>query len=159
MKRCVGLIVVACVQFGCSKSPQSYVDRGNQLVADGKYAEAELQYRKSIIADPKFGEGYYRLGVLEHSLRHGAEALDDLQRAVDFDGGNENYAIELANVSIEAYQVVPARKKLYEQAAQEADTLLSKDPNSFDGLRLHGDIMVIDRRYDEALSDFRRASV
>jgi len=134
------------------------VNRGDQLVADGKYAEAELQYRKSIVADPKFAEGYYRLGVLEHSLRHGAEALDDLQRAVDFDRGNENYAIELANISVEAYQAVPARKNLYEQASQEADILLSKDPNSFDGLRLHGDIMVIDRRYDEALSDFRKAS-
>jgi len=158
MKWYLGLIVVVCLQFGCSKSPQSYVDRGNQLVADGKYKEAELQYRKSIIADPKFAEGYYRLGVLEHSLRHGTEALADLQRAVDFDRENENYAIDLASISIEAYQLVPAKKNLYEQASQEADLLLNKDPNSFDGLRLHGDIMVIDRRYDEALSDFRRAS-
>jgi tetratricopeptide (TPR) repeat protein len=158
MKRYIGLIAVVCVQFGCSKSPQSYVDRGNQLVANGKYVEAELQYRKSIIADPKFAEGYYRLGVLEHSLRHGTEALDDLQRAVDFDRGNENYAIDLASISLEAYQLVPAKKNLYEQASQEAEILLSKDPNSFDGLRLHGDIMVIDRRYDEALADFRRAS-
>jgi hypothetical protein len=57
MKLYIGVIVVACVQFGCSKSPLSYVDRGNQLVADGQYAKAELQYRKSIIADPKFAEG------------------------------------------------------------------------------------------------------
>ncbi len=117
MKRYIGVIAAACLQFGCSKSPQSYVDRGNQLVASGKYAEAELQYRKSIIEDPKFAEGYFRLGVLEHNLRQGTEALNDLQRAVDFDRGNETYAIELANVSIEAYQAVPVRKNLYEQAA------------------------------------------
>ena len=66
--------------------------------------------------------------------------------------------MELANVSIEAYQVTPGRKNLYEQAAQEADRLLKKDPNSFDGLRLRGDVLVIDRKYDEALSEFRKAN-
>jgi tetratricopeptide (TPR) repeat protein len=127
-------------------------------MAAGKYADAELQYRKSILKDPKFAEGYFRLGVLEYQLRHGGEALDDFQRAVDFDRGNEHYAVELANVSIEAYQVLPTRKNLYEQAAQEADHLLRKDPNSFDGLRLKGDVLVIDRNYDDAMAEFQKAN-
>jgi tetratricopeptide (TPR) repeat protein len=153
------VVVLVCFQLACSKSPQSYLERGNRLVAAGKYADAELQYRNSILKDPNFAEGYYRLGLLKYKLRRGAEALKDLQRAAEFDPSDERYAIELANVSIEAYQVAPDKKKLYDQAAQEADRLLKKDPNSFDGLRLRGDLLVIDRKYDEALSEFRKANV
>jgi tetratricopeptide (TPR) repeat protein len=128
------------------------------MLAAGKYADAQLQYRKSISEDPKFAEGYYRLGVLEYQLKHGIEALDDLQRAVNFDPGNERYGIELANLSLEAYQAMPNRKNLYEQVAEEADRLLKKDPSSFDGLRLKGDVLVIDRKYDDAMSEFQKAN-
>jgi tetratricopeptide (TPR) repeat protein len=158
MKRYIWLLAAVCLQCACSKSPQSYLERGNRFMAAGNYADAELQYRKSILIDPKFAEGYYQLGLLEYKLRHGGEALDDFQRAVDFDPGNEDYGVQLANLSIEVYQLAPGRKSLYEQAAQEADALLKKDPNSFDGHRLRGDVLVIDRKYDDALSEFRKAS-
>jgi tetratricopeptide (TPR) repeat protein len=158
MKRYVCVAAVLCLEVACSKSPQSYVERGNRLMAAGKYADAELQYRESISKDPKFAEGYYRLGLIEYKFRHGGEALEDLQRAVDFAPGNDTYAVELANISVEAYQAVPGRKNLYDQAVQEADALLKKDPNSFDGLRLRGDVLVLDRKYDDALAEFRKAN-
>jgi tetratricopeptide (TPR) repeat protein len=158
MKRYVWLAVAIWVQVGCSKSPQTYVERGNQFLAAGKYADAELQYRKSTSKDPKFAEGYYRLGLLELNLRQGPAALEDFERAAHFDPGNERYAVELAGISIEAFQAMPSRKNLYEQASREADDLLLKDPTSFDGHRLRGDILVIDRKYDEALSEFRKAN-
>lgn len=158
MKRAAGLAILVCFQLACSKSPRSYVARGDRLLAAGKYADAEIEYRKSVVKDPKFAEGYYGLGKLEYQLGRGADALDDLQRAVDFAPHNDAYGIELASVAIEAYQVMPTRKKLYDEAAQEADALLKKDPNSFDGLRLRGDVLVVDRKYDEALQNFRRAN-
>jgi tetratricopeptide (TPR) repeat protein len=157
MKRFVWVGVVACLQLACSKSAETYLQRGNSLMEAGKYADAEIQYRKSILKDPKFAEGYYRLGLVEYKLHHGGQALDDLQRAVDFDPGNDAYGIELANVSIEAYQVQPTRNNLYQQGAHEADLLLQKNPNSFDGLRLKGDVFVIDRKYDEAMAAFQKA--
>jgi tetratricopeptide (TPR) repeat protein len=128
------------------------------MMAAGRYADAELLYRKSVIKDPKFAEGYYQLGLLEYKMRHKGQALDDVQRAANFDPNNEAYAVQLAGMSVEAYQAVPSRKNLYDQAAHEADVLLKKDPNSFDGLRLHGDVLAIDRQYDEALSEFRKAN-
>jgi len=128
------------------------------LAAAGKYADAELQYRESILKDPKFAEAYYRLGLLEYKLHHGAEALQDLERAVNFDPSNHRYRVELASVGIEAYQVMPNKKNLYEQTVLEADVLLKQDPNSFDGHRLRGDVLVIDRNYDAALAEFRKAN-
>src|SRR5277367_1534307 len=158
MNRHVWVAALVCFQLACTKSPQSYLERGNRLFAAGKFEDAELQYRNSVLKDPNFAEGYYRLGLLKYTLRRGAEALRDLQHAADLDPSDERYAVELANVSIEAYQVTPGKKKLYDQADQEADRLLKRDPNSFDGLRLRGDLLVIDRKYDEALSEFRKAN-
>jgi tetratricopeptide (TPR) repeat protein len=66
--------------------------------------------------------------------------------------------VELASVGIEAYQVMPARKNLYEYAAQEAGLLLNRDPDSFDGHRLRGDVLVIDRKYADALAEFQKAN-
>ena len=158
MKRYLCALSVLFLELACSKSPQYHVERGNRLMASGKYADAELQYRESISKDPKFAEGYYRLGLLEYNQRHGGQALEDLQRAVEFAPGNDVYAVELANISVEAYELLPGRKNLYEAVAREADVLLKKDPNSFDGLRLRGDVLVFDRRYDDALAEFRKAN-
>src|ERR1700733_2471418 len=108
MRRFAWVGLVVCLQLACSKSPQSFLERGNRLAAAGKYADAELQYRNSILKDHKFAEAYYRLGLVEYKLGHPGEALDDFQRAVDFDSGNESYAIEFANVALEAYQAVPS---------------------------------------------------
>src|SRR5689334_19175687 len=130
MKRSLSLLPVVCLALACSQSPRSYVERGNALAAEGKLADAELLYRKSIQKDPKFAEGYYRLSTVEYRIGRGNEALADLQRAVEFDPGNERYSIELASVAIEAYQATPTAKVLYDIAAREGDKLLKKDANS-----------------------------
>ncbi|HEX5228394.1 MAG TPA: tetratricopeptide repeat protein, partial [Bryobacteraceae bacterium] len=157
MVRASVLAALVCVQVGCLKSPQSHLDRGNRLMAAGEYPGAEIEYRKSIQQAPRFAEAYYRLGLLDYQLQQGTEALENLQRARSLDPGNQRYSIDFASVAIEAFQVMPDKKYLYEQAVQEADSLLQKDPASFEGLRLRGDIAVIDRKYDAALADFEKA--
>lgn len=158
MRRAVGLAVLAVLQLACSRSPQWYLERGNRLAAAGKYSAAEIEYRHSIQNAPNFAEGYYRLGVLEYQLRHGDQALDDVEQAVSRDPKNDRYGIELASMAIEAFQLVPTRANLYKIAADEADHLLKQDPNSFDGLRLRGDVLVADRRYADAEAEFRKAN-
>ena len=157
MKWYAGVLVVVCLQVACSKSPRTYLERGSRLESAGKYADAKIEYRKSVLKDPKFAEGYYRLGLLEYKLHDGFNALEDFERAAGYDRGNDKYAIEVANLCIEAFQAWPARRHFYEQAADEADLLLKKNPKSFDGLRLRGDILVIDRKYDDALVELRKA--
>jgi tetratricopeptide (TPR) repeat protein len=152
---CVTLIV--CFECACSRSAQSYVDRGNQYFDSGKFADAELQYRKSIAANRNLAEGYYRLALTELELHKGGPALIDLQRAVDLNPGSDMYRIQLANLSLVAYQADSSNPNLYGAVAQEADRLLKRNPNSFDGLRLRGDILMIDRKPDEALAFFQRA--
>lgn len=157
MQKYLWIAILVGLQWGCSKSPQVYVARGNALAAAGNIEEAKIEYRNSIRKNPKFAEAYYRLALIERHDNQVGDALNDLHRAVDYDPNNESYAIELANASVQAYQIVP-RQNLYDEASKEAQHLLKKDPNSFDGLRLQGDLYVIDRKYDDAMAEFQKAS-
>ncbi len=153
---CVALLIG--LQCACSRSAQSYLDRGNQFFDNGKYADAELQYRKSISRDVKLAEGYYRLGLTELQLQQPGPALVDLQRAVNLNPTSDVYRIQLANLALLVYQANSSNQHLYDLVAQEADRLLKRNPNSFDGLRLRGNVLMIDRKPGEALAFFQRAN-
>jgi tetratricopeptide (TPR) repeat protein len=156
--RLVGCVVVLVVlEASCGRSAQSYLERGNALFRLGKYADAQLEYRGSIAKNPRLAEAYYRLGLAEIQLDHGPAALAALERAVDFAPNDDQYGIELADLSLEAYQADPRATRAYDQTTQIAYDLLKKNPNSFDGLRLRGEVLVIDRKYEEALPELRKA--
>src|SRR5271155_6101846 len=59
------LILSAGIVVSCRQSPQQYVAKGNNFFKAGKYEDAIINYKKAIQRDPKFGEGYYRLGLAE----------------------------------------------------------------------------------------------
>jgi tetratricopeptide (TPR) repeat protein len=155
----------ACATFcalliasACGRSAQSYLARGNSLFHADKFEEAELEYRSSLAKDPRFAEAYDRLGLTELQLGRRAAALAALRRAVDFAPANDQYKIDLATLSLEEYQEEPGAKNLYLQSADIASSLLQKTPNSVDGLRLHGELLILDRKYDEALAELQKAA-
>jgi tetratricopeptide (TPR) repeat protein len=148
------LIIVS----GCSRSPQHYVSRGNQLFDAGKHADASLQYRKALQKDPKFGEAYYRLGLAELKVDKALDAYRALTRAAELMPGNEEVRASLGDVSLALFIVDPRHSKpFYEQLAKAAQDLLAKDPNSFHGSRLKAAVALIDRNPKEAVEYYRRA--
>ncbi len=122
-----------------------------------KYQEAQFQYRASISKDPRFAEAYYRLGLTDAAMGDGTAALGALDQAREFSPNNDEYGIAFADLSLEAYQEDPTDKKSYDHVSREAYDLLRRNPSSFDGLRLHAEILIIDRKYDEALTELRKA--
>src|ERR1700733_15840627 len=61
----LSLVLSAGIMVSCRQTPQQYVARGNTFFKAGKYEDAIINYKKAIQRDPKFGEGYYRLGLAE----------------------------------------------------------------------------------------------
>src|ERR1700748_1262210 len=57
------VILLALLSGACSRSPEYFLKKGNQLAAQGKYAEAELNYRNATQKNPRFGEAFYQLGL------------------------------------------------------------------------------------------------
>jgi tetratricopeptide (TPR) repeat protein len=154
---CLGLMLCVC-QLGCSRGPQYYVAKGNRLYSEGKYPEAVLNYRNGIKKDANFAEAHYRLGLAELKQGNGRGAYDEFQRAVALAPNREDIRVELANLVLMSYSADPGKPKvLYNQIRDTAEYLLNKDANSFQGLRLRGDVLSIDGRFDEAIVVFRKA--
>lgn len=151
------LAVAICIQAACTRSAKSYLERGNQYFDQGRFADAELEYRRSIQKAPRSAEAYYDLGLDEVQRQKEVDALGDFQRAVSLEPANEAYRIQLANVSLLLYRANPSAQALYDYVSSEAGRLLGKTPNSFDGLRLRGNILTIDRKPEEALAYLSRA--
>ena len=73
-RACVLLAAAACLlMVACSRDPGAMRDRcvasGNKYFQNGKYKEASILYRRALQFDPRSGEAYYRLGLVDLALR------------------------------------------------------------------------------------------
>ncbi len=77
------VILLAFGVAGCSRSAQSYLERGNAQLEKGNVDAAVLEYRNAVERDPKFAPA--RLKLAEVYLRSGnpAGALAESVRAAD----------------------------------------------------------------------------
>jgi predicted Zn-dependent protease len=156
------LPAAACwaVMIGCSGSPLGYVEKGNALMASGKYVDASLNYKKAIQKDAKFAEAYYRLGLSELKQDKIREGLAALSQASRLSPDRKDISVSLADTSLAAYVGGGGRSThLYEQVKTISDDLLKKDSASYDGLRLQGQLATLDGKPDQAVELFRKANV
>ena len=79
----VGAAVVTVAVAGCSRSAQSYFERGNAYLEKGNVDAAVLEYRKAVEKDPKFAPARLKLGELYLKRGNGAGALGEYVRAAD----------------------------------------------------------------------------
>lgn len=154
---CIFAVIVAA-SFGCGVSKQSYLAKGNELFAAGKYDDASLNYRKAIQKDPAFGEAYYRLGLTALKLEKGRIAYDSLLRATQLLPANEDAKQKFADVCLSIYLADSSRpQSLYAQIAKISDEFVSKNAASYEGLMLKGYLAVTDRKLTSGIDFLERA--
>jgi len=143
---------------GCGRNAKSYLDKGNQLFAEGKYADASINYRNCLKRAPRWGEAHYRLGLAELKQQNSYVAVEEFRTAVELTPDRDDFRVQLADAALNLYQTDTSKPKaLYDQVAGTADYLLKRNPNSFDGLRFHADVLAMDGRLDEALAIYKKA--
>ncbi len=146
----------------CNRDPKAasrkYVDTGNKYFTRAKYKEASIMYRRALQKDLKNPEAYYRLALVDLKQRQFSEAAHSLQRAVQLDPSNSDASAKLADLYFASYiQNPPKRKEELDEVRSIADTLLKKDPKSYDGLRLRAFIALADKNLPEAIREFEAA--
>ncbi len=147
------------VLTSCNRGAAHYLDLGNRYYQQGKYAEAVINFRKSIQKDPTSAEPHYRLGLAELKQGNALVAYQELHRGVDLAPARDDIRIQLGDVALNGYQESRQKPKfLYDQVAEVVDYLLKNNPNSFDGLRLRADLASIDGRLDDAVSTYQRVN-
>ncbi len=156
-------VLASVVLPGCSRDPKVLRERcisnGNKYFQNGKYRQASILYRRALQFDPKYAEAHYRLGLTAMQLKDYSTAAQSFQRACDLDPSNEDAAIHLAEIYVAAYIANPVlNKHLLSDAKLSVGRILSRNPKSYDGLRLAADIAVASGDRETAIQRLRDAN-
>src|ERR1700748_2378338 len=93
------VILLALLSGACSRSPEYFLKKGNQLAAQGKYAEAELNYRNATQKNPRFGEAFYQLGLTDMKAGKVIDGYRALGMAAQLMPDRDDVKVKLADLS------------------------------------------------------------
>jgi tetratricopeptide (TPR) repeat protein len=165
MKRLPLLLVIPLLFLlaACNTDPKAaskkYVDNGNKYFSRGKYKEASIMYRRALAKDARYGEAWYRLGLVNSQLGVPLEAIRAFNRAHELDPANTDAAVKLADLELLFYVSNPqGNRPLLGELKDLDQQLLKKDPKSFDGLRIAGYIALVEKDVKGAIQKFEEAN-
>src|SRR6266536_3563377 len=140
---------------GCGRSANYYLNTGAKQYEAGRYDDAVINYRKAIQKNANSGDAYYGLGRALLKQQKVGEAFGALKKAAELSPANMDAKLLLADTALSAYLSDNRHPKvLYDLLGSLATEFLEKDPNSYDGLRLKGDLALTDRKFADAEACF-----
>jgi tetratricopeptide (TPR) repeat protein len=152
--RYLTLALTALCLISCNRDPnylkQEYLKRGNDFFKAGKLKEANIYYRKAIEQDRKFGEAYYRLALTDLKQGAGVSSLRPLRVAVELlkpgTPESNDAILKLAEIEVSAAASVEKNEAMIKEVQSYSDGLLKRNPNSWEGHKLAGDLAFLDVR-------------
>jgi len=146
--RYLAVTFAALLLVSCSRDPNylkaKYVDSGNKYFDGGRYREASIMYRKSIETDKKYGPAYYRLALVDLKQGQVGPAVPALRRAVELlKAGTpdaDDATLKLSEIMIVAAQGQEHNEAIVKEVQQMVDGLLKRNPKSWEGHKLTGDL-------------------
>jgi tetratricopeptide (TPR) repeat protein len=144
-KRVLVIALAALVALvSCNRDPsvakKRYLDSGNKYFERGKLKEASIMYRNALQKDLRYGPAHYKLGLTYIRMGQLAPAVASLRRAVELLPVEQPDHWDAVVKLSEIYLVASPDKLYMEEVEGFTKQLLKRDPNSFDGHRLRGDL-------------------
>jgi len=149
------LFAAAC---GPEAKKKKALEGGNKYFEKGQYKQARLMYLNAIKADPRFGEAYYKLALTNLQLGALAEAVGNLQRAIEMQPENMDAHSKLSDIYLNAYSQNPTKyKNVMTDIRDLAARMEKRGKGSFEELRLRAFLALSEGKTEEGLSLFRQA--
>jgi tetratricopeptide (TPR) repeat protein len=141
----------------CAWSPEAkvarHLERGDKYFAQQKYKEAIIEYKNVLQIESKNGHAFQQLGFAHYALGEMGLAMPYLATAKELDPENPGIRIKLATILLLSGKP--------EEARQETDFILGKDPKNFDALVLSAglarepdEVKAVIERFQELESEF-----
>jgi tetratricopeptide (TPR) repeat protein len=149
--RYLTLAVVAFTLASCSRDPnylkKKDLERGNKYMAAGKTREAEIMYKNAIKEDRKYAEAYYRLALAYLKDNSGVNAVRPLRVAAEeLKKGtpeSNDAILKLAEIEVSAAATIEKSDAFIKEVEGYRDGLLKRNPNSWEGHKLSGDLELL----------------
>jgi tetratricopeptide (TPR) repeat protein len=148
------LLLVLCIAVAaCSKDPaaerEARVKRGDELLAEGKVADATLEYRAAVAAEPASGIARRKLGLAYLQSEDPGRAVAELVRAADYLPDDVDAQLEAGRALLLARQ--------FEDARARADKVLARDPRNVSAHILKGNALGGLRDFEAAFAEVQQA--
>jgi tetratricopeptide (TPR) repeat protein len=170
------VLTLIAALVSCSRDPavvkKRYFESGNKYFEKGRYREASIQYRNALKQDGKYGPAHYKLGLTALKQNDFAGAVNSFRRALNTLPPDSPDRIDSTVKLAEIYLQAARGEKVYmDEVEGFTKELLKRDPNSFDGHRLVGELDVsrafnaykekhpeeVAKLLNEATDEFRKA--
>jgi len=143
--RYVAIVLMAMLALvSCSRDPnvakKRYLDSGNKYFDRGKYKEASIMYRNALQKDLRYGPAHYKLGLTQVKLGQLAPAVQSFRRAIELLPTDQPDHWDAVVKLSEIYLAAAPSKQYLDDVEGYTKQLLKRDPNSYDGHRLTGDL-------------------
>ncbi len=130
---CVSALVLALVGCGgADERKAAYLERGMQLVEEGNFEKAQLEFKNALQIDPKDANAHYQLGLVLEKLDEWRPAMSQFLATIKL----EKTHVE---AHIHAGQIYLLGNAL-DMALEEAETAISGAPENADALVLRAGI-------------------
>jgi tetratricopeptide (TPR) repeat protein len=151
LTRYLAVTFAAVLLISCSRDPNylkaKYLQSGKKYYDAGRYKEASIMFRKSIETDRRYGLAYYELALTELKLSQLANAVPALRRAHELIKPGTAEAndtdLKLGEIMVMAAQSQTNNEQIVKDIQQIADGLLARNPNSWEGHKLTGDLDIL----------------
>jgi tetratricopeptide (TPR) repeat protein len=147
------LVLIALTLVSCRRDPavakKQYVESGNKYLDRGRFKEAAIQYQNAIKIDPRYGPAYYKWAEVDLKVKPAqvGMAIKNFRRAVELLKDEQAYQEEYKDAMVQLADLdllfLSKDKEILKEdgdVQSYCDVLFKKDPNSFDGFRLSGDL-------------------
>ncbi len=147
------LALSLAVALGCKGNPErerrEYLESGNALLAQNKPADAIVQYRNAIKADPKFGEAHLQLAEAYAQSGDVRRSAQQYIRAADLMPESAVAQLKAGTVLLLGNRFADARSR--------AEKALAADPKNIDAQMLLGNAIAGTKDIEGALKEFEEA--
>jgi tetratricopeptide (TPR) repeat protein len=149
--RYLALALAAISLISCNRDPnylkQKYLQSGIKYYDAGRYKEANIMFRKSMEADRKFGPAYYHLALTDLKQNQVSASVGALRRAVELlkpgTEDSDDAVLKLSEIMVVAAQSQEHNESLVKDVQKNVDDLLKRNPNSWQGHKLSGDLAML----------------
>jgi len=144
------LTLTAAFAAACSKSPEYYLQSGNNYAAQKKYQEAIVEYRSAIAKNPRLGPAHEKLAEVLLENGEAGNALREYSRAADLEPDNLPLQVKTSQ-----YLLMAGR---FDDARGRAQKVLDKDPKNVEAQVVRGNALAGLKDLDGAIADMEDAA-
>jgi tetratricopeptide (TPR) repeat protein len=134
------LLLSSCVR---DASKERLLETGDTYFKKNDFGRAAILYRRAIQKDQRYGPAYYRLALADLKTGDLGPAAGDLKRAAELLPPNSPESMDAKVKLGDLYLLVTRKPEYLDEVSAIAAEFLARDPNSFDGHRLQGELFYL----------------